>query len=65
MLKTAERLLAEHEYGGVDMRVLADEASVNLDATAHHFGSKGKPYIEAIMCRFRPISEERIWDQRL
>ncbi|NLT24907.1 MAG: TetR/AcrR family transcriptional regulator [Syntrophorhabdus sp.] len=60
LLKTAERLFAEHGYDGVGMRALADEARVNLGAATYHYGSKEKLYKETVMLCFRPINEERM-----
>jgi len=60
LLHAAERLFAEHGYDGVGLRALADAAGVNLGATTYHFGSKEELYMETVMRRFRPISEERI-----
>lgn len=60
LLDTAERLFAQHGYDGVGMRVLADEAGVNLGATTYHYGSKEKLYIEAFLRRFRPVNAARL-----
>ncbi len=60
LLDTAERLFGELGYDGVGMRLLADEAGVNLGAATYHFGSKEKLYIEAFMRRFRPTNAERL-----
>ena len=40
LLDAAERLFGEYSYEGVGMRMLADEAKVNLGAATYHFGSK-------------------------
>src|ERR1017187_67032 len=60
LLDTAERLFGEHGYDGVGMRLLADEANVNLGAATYHFGSKEALYIETFMRRFRPTNAERL-----
>jgi AcrR family transcriptional regulator len=60
LLDTAERLFGEHGYDGVGMRMLADEARVNLGAATYHFGSKEALYVETFMRRFRPTNAERL-----
>ena len=60
LLDTAERLFGEHGYHAVGMRMLADEARVNLGATTYHFGSKEALYVETFMRRFRPTNAERL-----
>ena len=60
LLDTAERLFGVHGYDGVGMRMLAEEAKVNLGATTYHFGSKEALYIETFMRRFRPANVERL-----
>ena len=60
LLDTAERLFGEHGYHGVGMRMLADEARVNLGATTYHFGSKETLYVETFLRRFRPTNAERL-----
>jgi AcrR family transcriptional regulator len=59
-LNAAERLFGEHSYDGVGIRMLAEEARVNLNAATYHFGSKKKLYIETFMRRFRPTNVERL-----
>jgi AcrR family transcriptional regulator len=60
LLDTAERLFGEHGYHGVGMRMLANEARVNLGAATYHFGSKEALYVETFMRRFRPTNAERL-----
>ena len=60
LLDTAERLFGELGYDGVGMRMLADEAKVNLGAATYHFGTKEALYIETFMRRFRPTNAERL-----
>lgn len=60
LLNAAERLFAEHGYDGVGMRMLADEAGVNLGAATYHYGSKEALYAETFMRGFRPINTERL-----
>jgi len=60
LLDTAERLFGELGYDGVGMRMLADEAKVNLGAATYHYGSKAALYIETFMRGFRPVNAERL-----
>lgn len=60
LLDAAELLFGLHGYDGVGMRMLADEAKVNLGAATYHFGSKEKLYVETFMRRFRPTHAERL-----
>ena len=60
LLDAAERLFGELGYDAVGMRLLADEAGVNLGAATYQFGSKEKLYVETFMRRFRPTNAERI-----
>lgn len=60
LLDAAERLFGEHGYHGVGMRMLADEAGVNLGAATYHFGSKEALYVETFLRRFRPANAERL-----
>ena len=59
LLDTAERLFGELGYDGVGMRMLADEAKVNLGAATYHYGSKEALYVETFMRGFRPVNAER------
>jgi AcrR family transcriptional regulator len=59
LLDTAVRLFGEKGYDGVGMRMLADEAKVNLGAATYHYGSKEALYIEIFMRGFRPVNAER------
>jgi AcrR family transcriptional regulator len=60
LLDAAERLFAQHGYDGVGMRMLADEARVNLGAATYHYGSKKTLFIETFMRRFRLANAERL-----
>lgn len=60
LLDTAERLFGEQGYHGVGMRMLAEEARVNLGAATYHFGSKEALYVETFMRRFRPTNAKRL-----
>lgn len=60
LLDAAERLFGEHGYDAVGMRMLADEAGVNLGAATYHFGSKDALYIETFLRRFRAMNAERL-----
>ena len=59
LLDTAERLFGELGYDGVGMRMLAEEAKVNLGAATYHYGSKEALYVETFMRGFRPVNAER------
>lgn len=60
LLDVAERLFGEGGFDGVGMRLLADQAKVNLGAATYHFGSKENLYVETFMRRFRPTNAERL-----
>jgi len=60
LLDAAERLFGELGYDAVGMRLLAEEAKVNLGAATYHFGSKEALYVETFMRRFRPTNAERL-----
>jgi AcrR family transcriptional regulator len=60
LLDAAERLFGELGYDGVGMRLLAEEAKVNLGAATYHYGSKEALYIETCMRGFRPSNAERL-----
>lgn len=60
LLDAAERLFGLHGYDGVGMRMLADDAGVNLGAATYHFGSKDALYIETFLRRFRTMNGERL-----
>ena len=60
LLDAAERLFGESGYDGVGMRMLADEAKVNLGAATYHFGTKEALYVETFMRRFRLTNAERM-----
>lgn len=60
LLDAAERLFGELGYDAVGMRLLAEEAGVNLGAATYHFGSKERLYVETFMRRFRPTNAERL-----
>ena len=60
LLDTAERLFGEHGYHAVGMRMLTEQAKVNLGAATYHFGSKEALYLETFLRRFRPTNAERL-----
>lgn len=60
LLDAAERLFGESGCDGVGMRLLAEEAKVNLGAATYHFGTKEALYVETFMRRFRPTNAERL-----
>jgi AcrR family transcriptional regulator len=60
LLDAAEKLFGLRGYDGVGMRMLAEEAGVNLGAATYHFGSKDALYIETFLRRFRAMNGERL-----
>ncbi|MDR3555999.1 MAG: TetR/AcrR family transcriptional regulator [Syntrophobacteraceae bacterium] len=60
LLDAAEHLFGIHGYKGAGMRMLAEEAGVNLGAATYHFGSKDALYIETFLRRFRVMNAERL-----
>ena len=60
LLDASERLFGQYGYDGVGMRMLADQAGVNLNSATYHFGTKEALYIETFMRRFRPVNAERL-----
>jgi AcrR family transcriptional regulator len=60
LLDAAEHLFGIHGYNGAGMRMLAEEAGVNLGAATYHFGSKDALYIETFLRRFRVMNAERL-----
>ncbi|MDR3567406.1 MAG: TetR family transcriptional regulator [Syntrophobacteraceae bacterium] len=60
LLDAAERLFGLRGYDGVGMRMLAEEAGVNLGAATYHFGSKDALYIETFLRRFRTMNAKRL-----
>jgi AcrR family transcriptional regulator len=60
LLRVAERLFAEHGFGGVSVRQLTAAAGVNLAAVNYHFGSKEGLLGAIFEQRCRPMNEERL-----
>ena len=60
ILKTAERLFAEHGFDTVSLRHITTEAEVNLASVNYHFGSKEALVHEVIANRIGPINDERL-----
>lgn len=60
LLRVAERLFAEHGFGGVSVRQLTAAARVNLAAVNYHFGSKAGLLAAIFEQRCRPMNEERL-----
>jgi len=60
LLRVAERLFAEHGFGGVSVRQLTAAAGVNLAAVNYHFGSKEGLLAAIFEQRCRPMNEERL-----
>jgi len=60
LLRVAERLFAEHGFGGVSIRQLTAAADVNLAAVNYHFGSKEGLLAAIFERRCRPMNEERL-----
>jgi AcrR family transcriptional regulator len=60
LLRVAERLFAEHGFGGVSVRQLTAAAAVNLAAVNYHFGSKEGLLAAIFEQRCRPMNEERM-----
>lgn len=58
LLDTAERLFGEYGYDGVGVRMITEEAGVNLGAVTYHFGSKEALYVETFMRHARPMHAE-------
>jgi len=53
LITSAGELFAEHGFGGVSTRMIADRAGVKLSGIHYHFGSKEKLYIEACLTAHR------------
>ncbi|HXP77710.1 MAG TPA: TetR family transcriptional regulator [Stellaceae bacterium] len=60
LLSAAERLFAEHGFGGVSVRQLTAAAGVNLAAVNYHFGSKEGLLAAIFEQRCRPMNDERL-----
>ena len=60
ILRTAERLFAEHGYDGVSARRIAASARVQLALLSYYFHSKLGLYRAVFQRRIEPISERRL-----
>ena len=60
ILRTAERLFAEHGFNGVSMRELAAEAEVNIASIGYHFESKEGLLSEVYRRHCEPMIEDRL-----
>jgi AcrR family transcriptional regulator len=60
ILRTAERLFAEHGFNGVSMRELAAQAGVNIASIAYHFENKEGLLSEVYRRHCEPMIEERL-----
>src|SRR5262245_43482839 len=60
ILRTAERLFAEHGFNNVSMRQLAAEAEVNIASIAYHFDNKEGLLSEVYRRHCEPMIEERL-----
>jgi AcrR family transcriptional regulator len=60
ILRTGERLFAEHGFVGVSMRELAAEAEVNIASIAYHFENKEGLLSEVYRRHCEPMIEERL-----
>ncbi len=60
IMDVAEALFARHGYEGTSLRMITQQAGVNLAAVNYHFGSKAA-LMEAIYeRRIRPMNQERL-----
>jgi AcrR family transcriptional regulator len=60
ILRTAERLFAEHGFNGVSMRELAAEAGVNIASIGYHFENKEGLLSEVYRRHCEPMIEDRL-----
>lgn len=60
ILAAAERLFAQHGFGGTTMRDLTREAGANLAAVNYHFGSKDGLLEAVFRTCLEPINRERM-----
>ena len=56
ILEQARLLFAQHGFKGASVRMIADQANVNLSAISYHFGSKESLYWEVIHDCFHWLS---------
>lgn len=60
LLDTAEKLFSEHGIQAASLRMITQQAGVNLAAVHYHFGSKEGLVREVFSRRLRPLAEERL-----
>jgi TetR/AcrR family transcriptional regulator len=58
ILAAAERLFAQHNYDGVSMNAVAQEARVSKANVFHHFGSKEELYLAVLQNVRRELVED-------
>jgi AcrR family transcriptional regulator len=59
ILDVAESLFAKHGFEGVSMRMVADEASVDLALSSYHFGNKRGLFDAVLLRRAEVLNETR------
>jgi AcrR family transcriptional regulator len=59
LLAAAERLFAEHGYGGTSVRDVTEAAGANVAAVNYHFGGKEQLYLEVFGARTAEMTELR------
>lgn len=57
LLTAAESLFAEYGYTGTSMRVIAQEANVNIASANYHFGGKEGLW-KAVMMKYAPLARD-------
>lgn len=55
LLEVAGELFAQHGFGGVSVRAIAEKARANVAAVSYHFGSKDNLYAEALRHAVRDL----------
>jgi AcrR family transcriptional regulator len=60
ILRTAERLFAEHGFRATSLRAITAEAQANLGAVNYHFSSKDELILAVLKRRMMPLNAERL-----
>lgn len=60
ILEVAEELFAQQGYDGTPIRMIADQAQVNIAAVNYHFGSKSNLFESVFARRVVPMNRERL-----
>ena len=60
ILDTAEYLFAENGIKNTSLRMITQEAEVNLASVNYHFGSKDELVAQIFVRRLKPMNEERL-----